>query len=88
MAYSAKTFSMAATNSPLIAAIHHWRCRHGLSSFFQKRPNGFWRDLLDEPQLDGFARQQAQRPMVVAVGHGLHTMAMRWACCAPVRAWR
>jgi hypothetical protein len=48
--------------------MHHCRCCQGFSLLFQERSDGFWRDLLNEAQLDGFARQQAQRPMVMSVG--------------------
>jgi hypothetical protein len=50
--------------------MHHCLWRQGLSSFFEKRSDGFGRDALDAAQLDGFPGQQAQRPMVVPVEDG------------------
>jgi hypothetical protein len=37
--------------------------------FFQERSNGLRRDLLHKAQLDRFAREHAQRPMVVPIWH-------------------
>jgi hypothetical protein len=50
--------------------MHHCRCRQGFSSFFQKRSDGLWRDGLDKPELDGFAGQHAQGPMLVPIRDG------------------
>ncbi len=60
---------MAATNSAPTVGMHHSSMLPGLDFvFFNRRTDGFGRDVLDEAQLDGFARQHPQRPMVVPSG--------------------
>ncbi len=43
------------------------RCSAASCRFFQRPPDGFVADRLDDPQLDDPARQQAQRPVRVAL---------------------
>ena len=58
---------MAATYSPLTFGMHHCCFRHGLSAFFQPQPHRLVGQGLNQSQLHRLARQQAQRPVVVAL---------------------
>ena len=70
---------MWATKSALTLGMHHCFFCHGLRAFFQVQAHRLVGQGLDHSQFNHPVRQQAQIPVVVALGAGLQARAIRWA---------